>query len=159
MSLSRSTLGASFLRPFVRRTAPLSSRLPMTAQRYASQDYGSGDGNPVGENPQEQGSNPSADLEHPGPPPPKAGQGSGGGPTKGTSDGHNTEESVQNGGKSSGKSSDSDSSSDSKSSSTKGAQPKILNESPPEPSEQDADVKKHNKAMENRAEQAHEKIG
>lgn len=127
----------------------------MTAQRYASQDYGSGDGNPVGENPQKQGSNPSADLEHPGPPPPMAGQGSGGGPTKGTSDGHNTGESAQSGGKSSGKSSGSGK--DSKSA-TKGAQPKILNESPPKPSEQNADVKKHNKEMDNRAEKAYEKV-
>lgn len=41
--------------------------------RFASGDYGSGTGDPKGENPQEQGPNPSEKLEHPGPPPPKTG--------------------------------------------------------------------------------------
>ena len=56
----------------------------------ATSDYGSGNGDPKGENPQEQGANPSADLEHPGPPPPKQGEGSGSGPTKGGKDSSNS---------------------------------------------------------------------
>lgn len=129
----------------------------------------------MGENPQDQGANPSADLEHPGPPPPKVGQNTGSTPTKGTSSGHNTEEPAQ--GKSQADVSTGNTGSDSLKSSngkrgfhtsarqlndelrskkTQGAQPKILNESPPEnPSE---DVKKHNADMEQRAEQATEKV-
>lgn len=51
-----------------------SARVPSTTliqRRFASGDYGSGTGDPVGEKPQEQGPNPSEKLEHPGPPPPK----------------------------------------------------------------------------------------
>ena len=156
MSLTR-----TFLRRSILASRPAPTRLTFTTTRFASGDYGSGAGDPKGENPQDQGSNPSADLEHPGPPPPKAGQGSGGGPTKGSSTGNNTEASSQGDGNAD--SSDGASNSNSKSNSSggdggksKGAQPKILNESPPEnPSEE---VQKHNKDVDKRAEQAHEKV-
>lgn len=52
--------------------SPSVSRLTQT--RFASQDYGSGDGAPEDQKPHKQGANPSADLEHPGPPPPDVGQ-------------------------------------------------------------------------------------
>ena len=121
-----------------------------TIRTYASQDYGSGKGDPKGENPLEQGPNPSADVEHPGPPPPSAGQGSGSGPTKGTTGGHNSGNSSsasssgqgQKGGSGSG-------------SSGKGAQPKILRDTLP--AEPDEDVKQHNREMNQRADRAHEK--
>merc|ERR1711939_998490 len=48
--------------------------LAFTPRRLAHQDYGSGDGNPAGENPQAQGKNPSEKVEHPGPEPPSAGK-------------------------------------------------------------------------------------
>lgn len=48
-----------------------------TSLRRATQDYGSGDGDPAAENPQAQGSSQSEHLEHPGPPAPDVGKGSG----------------------------------------------------------------------------------
>ncbi|GAB7349899.1 hypothetical protein MBLNU459_g0589t2 [Dothideomycetes sp. NU459] len=166
MSFARSALRRSFLRPFLAAPRAQQQQLPRTSLRFASGDYGSGEGSPVGENPQDQGSNPSADLEHPGPPPPKDGQGTGGGPTKGSSSGNNTSEAAQNGGKnssggSSGKSatsSDSSSGGSSSSSKKEGAQPKIFSESPPAPEQQSDEVKEHNRQMDNRAEQADTKI-
>ena len=115
-------------------------KLSSHSRLYAS-SYGDGEGDPKGEDPQNQGSNPSAELEHPGPPPPAEGQGTGGGPTKAGKDGHNTQQNDSSGG-SSGKSD-----AGSKGASN-GAQPKIYNETPPaEPSE---DVKKHNEDFDNR---------
>ena len=38
----------------------------LTTRTLGTSDYGSGNGDPRGENPQDQGANPSADLEHPG---------------------------------------------------------------------------------------------
>lgn len=129
-------------------------------RRMAQQDYGSGAGDPKGENPQAQGPNPSADKEHPGPPPPKAGQGSGSTPTKGTSSGHNTGEAKQ--GNSQQKKSFSTMARRMKESdkpkSTQDAEPKILSESPPAEKDQPQEVKQHNKEMDERAEQAHEKV-
>ncbi|MCJ1253283.1 hypothetical protein MMC24_001094 [Lignoscripta atroalba] len=111
---------------------------------YAQQSYGGGEGDPKGEDPQNQGSNPSAELEHPGPPPPSVGQGTGGGPTKAGEKGHNT---LQND-SSSGSSSESGSGSSKGSKASNGAQPKLYSAAPPaEPSE---DVKKHNKEFDNR---------
>lgn len=81
-----------------------------------------------------------------GPPPPSAGQGTGGA-TKANSEGHNTGSSKQSGGSSSGSSKG-----------TQGAQPKILNENPPKEGEASEDVQKHNRDMENRAERSHEKV-
>lgn len=119
----------------------ITSKLSSHSRPYAS-SYGDGEGDPKGEDPQNQGSNPSAELEHPGPPPPAEGQGTGGGPTKAGKDGHNTQQNDSSGGRSGGKSD-----AGSKGSSN-GAQPKIHNETPPaEPSE---DVKKHNEDFDNR---------
>lgn len=75
------------------RLAPRASRLaicrpststPALSRSYASGDYGSGTGDPKGENPKEQGTSPATtELEHPGPPAPDVGQGSSGStPTK-----------------------------------------------------------------------------
>ncbi|KAF2660459.1 hypothetical protein K491DRAFT_58457 [Lophiostoma macrostomum CBS 122681] len=120
--------------------------------RFASQDYGSGEGDPVGEKPQQQGKNPSEHLEHPGPPPPKVGQNKSSSPNEGSG----------------GESKSQSSSSESKGSSVeseptkkdvagvKGAQPKILNENPPD--EHDESVKQHNREMDNRAEKAFEQV-
>ena len=53
------------------------SDLSTTATRSASQDYGSGAGDPKGEDPLAQGRNPSEHIEHPGPAAPDVGKGSG----------------------------------------------------------------------------------
>ncbi|KAG9676255.1 hypothetical protein KCU99_g4157, partial [Aureobasidium melanogenum] len=125
------------------------------ARRMANQDYGSGSGDPKGEKPQEQGANPSADKEHPGPPPPKAGQGSGGA-TKADSTGHNTGSSKQQ------KKSFSTMArrmSDEHPKSTKGLEPKLnKNTSPPAEKDLPEDVKQHNKEMEEKPNQAAEKL-
>jgi hypothetical protein len=109
----------------------------------ATSDYGSGKGDPKGENPQEQGANPSADLEHPGPPPPKQGEGSGSGPTKGGKE-------TSNSGNSSKQSKGTQSTSADK------PQPKISNPNPPSEGES-AEVREHNKQMDQRAETASNK--
>lgn len=51
----------------------------------AAQGYGDGKGDPVGGDPQAQGSSNTTkqNAEHPGPAPPAEGEGTGGGPTKG----------------------------------------------------------------------------
>ena len=59
-------LARTQLRAVVRPTS-------FTQSRFASQDYGSGAGDPKGEKPQDQGPNPSEKLEHPGAPPPSTG--------------------------------------------------------------------------------------
>lgn len=109
-------------------------------RRYAHEggSYGGGEGDPKGENPQEQGSNPSAELEHPGPPPPSVGQGTGGGPTKAGESGHNDQENASSGG---------GDRSSSEQKNVSGSQPKILGENDPEYSE---DVKAHNEDMKKR---------
>lgn len=144
--LRRAAVPGTMLRP-VLSTAP---RARIQA-RYASQDYGSGAGNPAGEQPQKQGKNPSEELEHPGPPPPKVAQGKSPSPNE------------QSGSKpSSGSGSKSGSTSKQDglsrgSSSKKGApQPKILNEDPPD--EKGEGVKEHNEEMDRRAEKAHERV-
>lgn len=154
MSFTRSALRSSFLRPFL--VGPRTQQLSRPTQRFASGDYGSGEGNPAGENPQDQGANPSEHLEHPGPPPPKVGKGTGAGPTKGSSDGTNQSDATQSGGEKKNDASSSGNSSGKKSSS--GAQPKILSESPPSEGEQSEEVKEHNRDMDNRAEQSDTKI-
>ncbi|THV87253.1 hypothetical protein D6D23_02418 [Aureobasidium pullulans] len=127
------------------------------ARRMATSDYGSGKGDPKGEDPQAQGANPSADKEHPGPPPPKVGQGSGGA-TKGTSTGNNTDAAKQQ------KKSFSTMArrmSEEHPKSTKGLKPALNKSDAPAPAEKDLpeDVKKHNKEMDERADQANEKLG
>lgn len=107
---------------------------PVSSQqhRFAHESYGGGQGNPKGETPQKQGSNPSAEKEHPGPSPPIEGQGTGGGPTKAPRAGQKTAEGF------SGSSNDDGN----KGNSLNGAQPKILNQNAPV--EESEDVKRHN---------------
>ena len=140
---------SSFLRPIPAAHFRLRSITPFTSVqqiRHASQDYGSGQGDPKGSNPQDQGSNPSAELEHPGPPPPSVGQGTGGGPTKAREDGHNTQQNSSSGGGSGQGASE-----------TSGAQPKIHDAKiPPEESEE---VRQHNEDMGKRHDRSHNQIG
>lgn len=134
--------------------------------RWATQDYGSGKGDPKGEKPQDQGANPSADKEHPGAPPPKEGHGSGGSPTKGTSDGHNTGSAKQAQQKRQFStllyfrqySTEREMMATDRPKSTKGLKPKIHNEQAPKDHEQSEDVKEHNQDMEERSDRAHEQI-
>lgn len=153
MASLRSSLRSSPLRRSFATAAP---RAPFTRSTfksphrfYAQQSYGSGEGDPKGENPQEQGANPSADLEHPGPPPPDVGKGTGGGPTKAGGEGHGAgQQSSSSGAKSggTGKSANAEKGKE-------GAKPKILDESSP-PAEPSEDVKKHNEEMDQRYEKA-----
>jgi hypothetical protein len=126
--------------PALRTQRAAFSALPRV---QATSDYGSGKGDPKGENPQEQGANPSADLEHPGPPPPKEGEGSGAGPTKG--------------GKETSNSGNASKQSKGTQSSTDKPQPKISNPDPPSEGES-AEVREHNKQMDQRAETASNKV-
>jgi hypothetical protein len=137
------TRPASALRSAALRPAVSSIPRARPQVRFATQDYGSGDGNPAGEKPAEQGKNLSEHLEHPGPPPPKVAEG------KSSSSPNNDDT------KSSSKSDSSASKSDS-SKATKGAQPKILDEKPPSKENESEDVRKHNEEMENRTETKHE---
>ena len=142
MSRIRASL---IFRPFSQPRFTLRTTTPIAfpqQKRYAGQDYGSGQGDPKGEDPQNQGSNPSADLEHPGPPPPAEGQGTGGGPTKAHSGGHNTQQNDSSSASSNGSASGSS-----------GAQPKIHNSKVP--SEESDDVKQHNEDMGKRHDSSH----
>ncbi|GAM84164.1 hypothetical protein ANO11243_021570 [Dothideomycetidae sp. 11243] len=138
--------------------------------RFASSDYGSpsSKADPASD-PQNAGPNPSADKEHPGPAPPKEGQGTGAGPTKAHKDGHNSttkqgDVMPTQGNKHTQKRGFHTSASrwaekkGEQSKETKKAQPKILSAKPPSPEEESEDVKAHNKAFENRAEKAHQKV-
>jgi hypothetical protein len=173
----------SMLRSAALRPAALSAAPRARVQvRFATSDYGSGKGNPAGETPEKQGANPSENLEHPGPAPPKVAQGqSSSSPNKDNNSNQNespkpTSESPapsSNKG-SSGKREFSTSARQMKETKepavkqgqdnkpspneVKGAKPKILNENPPAPGEESQDVKEHNRDMDNRAEQAHEKV-
>jgi hypothetical protein len=173
----------SMLRSAALRPAALSAAPRARVQvRFATSDYGSGKGNPAGETPEKQGANPSENLEHPGPAPPKVAQGqSSSSPNKDNNSNQNespkpTSESPapsSNKG-SSGKRGFSTSARQMKETKepavkqgqdnkpspneVKGAKPKILNENPPAPGEEPQDVKEHNRDMDNRAEQAHEKV-
>ena len=155
MSLTRSTLGSAFLRPFVRRSAPVCSHLPLSGgqRTYATGDYGSGEGDPKGEDPLNQGVSASADKEHPGPSPPKAAKGGSSPPAKDSSS--SSSSSSSSGGKDTSSSSSSESAKDE--SSTKGAQPKLKAAGAPAESEQSEEVKQHNKDMDKRAEQSYVK--
>jgi hypothetical protein len=65
------------LKSSTRALRPALSTIPRARPqvRFATQDYGSGAGNPAGEKPEKQGANPSESLEHPGPAPPKVAKG------------------------------------------------------------------------------------
>jgi hypothetical protein len=126
------------------------------ARRMATQDYGSGEGDPKGEKPQEQGANPSADLEHPGPPPPKVGQGSGGA-TKAGADGHNTGAAKQN---KKHFSTLARRMSEERPKSTEGLEPKLnKGKSPPAEEDLPEDVKQHNREMDKKPEQPADRLG
>lgn len=138
-----SSLRTALLRPVA---SPIARpALPIATQRFAS-GYGDGKGDPVAEQPQKQPASKSRDLEHPGPPPPDVGKGS---DASAASHKDTDSKSQNNGGETS-------SSGSHKGQKVKGAQPKILNANPP--SEESADVKQHNKEMDNRAERAETKI-
>lgn len=145
----------SLLRSAARPAAIRPALFARPQVRFATQDYGSGEGNPAGEKPQQQGQNPSEDVEHPGPPPPKV--------ARGQSSSSPNEDSGSSSSKSTSSSSSQSQSNDGASKSgsgngksVNGAQPKILNESPP--ANESEDVKQHNKEMEQRAEKAHEQV-
>ncbi|PVH94835.1 hypothetical protein DM02DRAFT_660713 [Periconia macrospinosa] len=150
------------LRPLTRtiRAATTTPRAPATTTflqqqqqlRFATQDYGSGEGNPIAENPQAQGQRGREDLEHPGPPPPKVARARG------------ESSSSSNTSSSSSTSSNSSNTSPSASQSQKGegkgkAQPKILrDDTPTNKEDQSEDVQRHNREMEGRAERAFERV-
>ena len=112
-----------------RAPTTFASTQPRRLYAHESSSYGGGAGDPKGENPSKQGANPSADKEHPGPPPPQAGQGTGGGPTKASDSGQGAQQNQ------------SGSSGTSQGVSGSSSKPRILQENNPEHSE---DVKRHN---------------
>lgn len=140
MSAIRASLfaPASVLRPVVGAT---SRSAAYTQHRLAHQDYGSGQGDPAGEKPNEQSTSEKArEAEHPGPEPPKVGQ--------------------ENSKKQSGQSQKSAGGGESSQGKSKGkgasaAEPKILVDKMPETLSDSA--VQHNKEMENRADRANMK--
>ena len=138
------------------RSSPRSLISPAYTQQHrlyaGGSDYGSGEGDPKGENPSDQGSNPSADLEHPGPPPPAVGQGTGGGPTKMGAEGHNTQQNDSSGGQAT------TSGSGGSSGGEGGApQPKIHKHNAPEEHTHSDEVRAHNEDMAKRHDSPNEK--
>ncbi|KAK4570264.1 hypothetical protein LTR86_002344 [Recurvomyces mirabilis] len=131
----------SFLRtvrqPLLRPLSRTTPRVAFAGRRFASQDYGSPEGDMVKEAPKDRGPNPSEHLEHPGPPPPS---------TAGKS-----EQQTQQGGQQQ-QQPKSENSGNNKG--TQAAQPKILNESPPQEEHASEEVQKHNQEVDRRAEQA-----
>ena len=115
---------------------------------YPGSNYGGGEGDPKGENPLDQGSNPSADLEHPGPPPPDVGKGTGGGPTKKGAEGHNTRENASSSGQGGNEGSKGREG---------GPQPKIHNHNAPAEEHHSEEVRKHNEDMGKRYDRPQEK--
>jgi len=175
----------SMLRSAALRPAALSAAPRARHQvRFATQDYGSGAGNPAGEKPEKQGQNPSENLEHPGPPPPKVAQGkSSSSPNQDSGSSSAAQNSNPKAdpstssaqtGQSGGKREFSTSTRQRNETKepaveqgkqnkpnpneVKGAQPKILNANPPKGDEESQDVKEHNRDMDNRAEKAHEQV-
>lgn len=129
---------AACQRPLIQSTANIQHH-----RLYAHQSYGGGEGNPKGENPQDQGPSQSSSLEHPGPSPPPAGRGTGGGPTKG----EDHEQSVA--GKKGSKEPE-------RPATSHGAKPAIHSEGTP--AEESEEVKQHNKELENRHDRASNKV-
>ncbi|KAF1932920.1 uncharacterized protein M421DRAFT_252775 [Didymella exigua CBS 183.55] len=149
---------ASLLRSVARPAAVRPALFARPQVRFATQDYGSGEGNPVGEKPQQQGQNPSENIEHPGPPPPKIARGqsssspnedSGSSSSNSSSSSKPSEQSQSNDGASKTGGGDGKS--------VNGAQPKILNARPP--ATESEEVRQHNKEMDQRAEKSHEQLG
>jgi len=147
-------LGSPLLRPFLRCT-PRTTISPFQT-RLATQDYGSGDGNPVGETPQNQGKNAATrSVEHPGADAPNTGSSSSSS-SKGEateSQSSNTPSSSKDGGNEAG---DSGVGNQQKKKETKGAQPKIHSQNKPDTESED--VKKHNEEMRNRHDKPKQQI-
>jgi hypothetical protein len=147
-------LGSSLLRPFL-RSAPRTTISPFQ-NRHATQDYGSGDGNPVGKNPQDQGtSTATRNIEHPGADAPNTGSSS-----SSSSEGEaaqpqssKTPSSSKDGSNEAG---DSGAGDRQKKKETKGAQPKIHSQNNPDTESED--VKKHNEEMGNRYDKPKQQI-
>ncbi|KAF3002071.1 hypothetical protein E8E13_009406 [Curvularia kusanoi] len=150
----------SLVRSAARSAAVRPAFFARTQVRFATQDYGSGEGNPAGEKPQQQGQNPSEGIEHPGPPPPKVARGqSSSSPNddgSGSSSGKSTSSSNSKPGQQSQSNDGASKTGSGNSKSVNGAQPKILNENPPATDSEE--VKQHNKEMEQRAEKAYEQV-
>ncbi len=146
----------SLLRSTARPAAVRPAFFARPQVRFATQDYGSGEGNPAGEKPQQQGQNPSEGIEHPGPPPPKVARGQSssspnddsGKPSSSSSQPKSGQQSQSNDGASKTSAGDGKS--------VNGAQPKILNENPPATDSEE--VKQHNREMDQRAEKAYEQV-
>ena len=138
-----------------------SRRLLSTSNRnHAEQSYGSGAGDPKGSDPQSQGASPATcNAEHPGPPPPDVGKGTGGGPTKKSGDGHHGGDAESKTPSSGGGSGGADQGSTGTLSKGGSPQPKILNEGPPADEHLSDDVKKHNEEMANRKDKPFEASG
>jgi len=164
----RTALRIPILRtPFLAITTTRLATTQLTAHRtYATQDYGSGTGDPKGENPQEQGDNPREDLEHPGPPAPDVGQHRGGksgqdtsgtknlgtGGSSGSSNGGTDASSSGRKGKSATDPGSAGGQSQSNDGANKGKPTKLSAGSPP--AEHDEDVKRHNEDLQNRQAQS-----
>jgi hypothetical protein len=129
-----------------------------TVRALRQGDYGSGDGNPVGENPQQQGKRGREELEHPGPAPPKVGQNNKTSPNSDSFDSSSSGNSTTSESSSSSSQSSKAETTDKDVKGVKGAQPKILNENPPKQEEESQEVKQHNAEMDQRAEKAHEQV-
>lgn len=150
------------------RTRPALSATPRAfVQRRLQQGYGDGKGNPASEQPEQQGKNPSENIEHPGPPPPKVAQGKSPSPDEKAPSSNEkppsqskSSESKSSGGK--GNKADQGKQAQASGGNSKGGkgnpQPKILSENPPSESEQSEGVKQHNEEMEHRHERAHEGV-
>lgn len=144
-------------RPFIRVAPRAAANVTSQHRFYAQQSYGGGEGDPKGDDPQNQGSNTvSSDLEHPGPPPPAEGQGTGGGPTKAGDGGHGNQNESSGSSSSSSSKKPSSSGGGSGKSAGNGAQPKL--HSPGEPGEHSEEVKQHNREMDNRHGRAQNKV-
>lgn len=148
---------ASLLRSAARPAAVRPALFARPQVRFATQDYGSGDGNPAGEKPQQQGQNPSEHIEHPGPPPPKVARGQSSSSPNEDSGSSSSSSSQSKPGQQSQSNDGASKTGAGDGKSVNGAQPKILNEGPPATDSED--VKQHNKEMDQRAEKAHEQVG
>ncbi|KAF2872003.1 hypothetical protein BDV95DRAFT_493130 [Massariosphaeria phaeospora] len=144
MSFLRTTtmFRASVLRPAL--SAAPRARMQV---RHSTQDYGSGKGNPAGENPKDQGDRGpvSAEMEHPGPSPPKVAQ----------NNKSSSESSVNKSSDSQAKSS-SEGAGGKSGNSKKGAQPKILSDNPPD--ENHESVRQHNEEFAKRPDRANAQV-
>lgn len=144
------------LRPITTiRSSPRFLLAPAYAQQHRlyAGGYGGGEGDPKGENPQDQGSNPSAGLEHPGPPPPSVGQGTGGGPTQ-KGDGHNPQ---QNGSSSGDGQASTSGNGGASGGEGDGPQPKIHKHDAPEEHTHSDEVRAHNEDIKKRYDRPNEK--